>query len=152
MMSTRDVLWLMSLSGRARVGSGLRRAGVRRTASLPPGGYRSVQCGAAPERVEGDPVQDHVVPPLVEPTTEGSLADLPARNATRAPHRVAFAKKLGDDWVDVTAAQFHDEVRAVAKGLVASGLRTGDRVGIMSKTRYEWTVADFAVWTAGGVS
>ena len=97
-------------------------------------------------------MQDHVVPPLVESTTEGSLADLPARNATRAPHRVAFAKKLGDEWVDVTAAQFHDEVRAVAKGLVASGLRTGDRVGIMSKTRYEWTVADFAIWTAGGVS
>ncbi|MDF2143646.1 long-chain fatty acid--CoA ligase [Knoellia sp. p5-6-4] len=97
-------------------------------------------------------MQDHAVPPLVEPTTEGSLADLPARNATRAPHRVAFAKKLGDEWVDVTAAQFHDEVRAVAKGLVASGLRTGDRVGIMSKTRYEWTVADFAIWTAGGVS
>ncbi|MDF2092377.1 AMP-dependent synthetase/ligase [Knoellia sp. 3-2P3] len=97
-------------------------------------------------------MQDHAVPPLVEPTTEGSLADLPARNATRAPHRVAFAKRLGDEWVDVTAAQFHDEVRAVAKGLVASGLRTGDRVGIMSKTRYEWTVADFAIWTAGGVS
>jgi long-chain acyl-CoA synthetase len=97
-------------------------------------------------------VQDHVVPPLVEPTTEGSLADLPVRNATRDPHRVAFAKRLGETWVDVTAAQFRDEVRAVAKGLVASGLRTGDRVGIMSKTRYEWTVADFAVWTAGGVS
>jgi long-chain acyl-CoA synthetase len=97
-------------------------------------------------------VQDHVVPPLVEPTTEGSLADLPVRNATRDPHRVAFAKRLSETWVDVTAAQFRDEVRAVAKGLVASGLRTGDRVGIMSKTRYEWTVADFAVWTAGGVS
>jgi long-chain acyl-CoA synthetase len=97
-------------------------------------------------------VQDHVVPPLVEPTTEGSLADLPARNAARHPHRVAFAKKVRDQWVDVTAAQFHDEVRSVAKGLVAAGLRPGDRVGIMSKTRYEWTVADFAVWTAGGVS
>lgn len=96
-------------------------------------------------------MQDHVVPPLVEPTTEGSLADLPARNAARNPHRVAFSKKAGDRWVDVTAAEFHDEVRAVAKGLVAGGLHTGDRVGIMSKTRYEWTVADFAVWTAGGV-
>jgi long-chain acyl-CoA synthetase len=96
-------------------------------------------------------VQDHVVPPLVEPTTEGSLADLPARNAARNPHRVAFSKKAEGRWVDVTAAQFHNEVRAVAKGLVAAGVRTGDRVGIMCKTRYEWTVVDFAAWTAGAV-
>ncbi|SER91487.1 long-chain acyl-CoA synthetase [Pedococcus cremeus] len=96
-------------------------------------------------------MQDHVVPPLVEPTTEGSLADLPARNAARNPHRVAFSKKADGRWVDVTAAQFHDEVRAVAKGLVAAGVRTGDRVGIMCKTRYEWTVVDFAAWTAGAV-
>ena len=96
-------------------------------------------------------MQDHVVPPLVEPTTEGSLADLPARNAARNPHRVAFSKKAEGRWVDVTAAQFHNEVRAVAKGLVAAGVRTGDRVGIMCKTRYEWTVVDFAAWTAGAV-
>jgi len=97
-------------------------------------------------------VQDHVVPPLVEPTTEGSLADLPARNAARSPGRVAFSRRDGERWVDVTAAEFNDQVRAVAKGLVATGIGTGDRVAIMSKTRYEWTVADFAIWTAGAVS
>ena len=97
-------------------------------------------------------MQDHVVPPLVEPTTEGSLADLPARNAARSPGRVAFSRRDGERWVDVTAAEFNDQVRAVAKGLVATGIGTGDRVAIMSKTRYEWTVADFAIWTAGAVS
>jgi long-chain acyl-CoA synthetase len=96
-------------------------------------------------------VQDHVVPPLVEPTTEGSLADLPARNAERNPARVAFSRKAGAQWVDVTAAEFHRQVRALAKGFVAAGLAPGDRVAIMSKTRYEWTLVDFAVWTAGGV-
>lgn len=96
-------------------------------------------------------MQDHVVPPLVEPTTEGSLADLPARNAERNPARVAFSRKAGAQWVDVTAAEFHRQVRALAKGFVAAGLAPGDRVAIMSKTRYEWTLVDFAVWTAGGV-
>ena len=96
-------------------------------------------------------MQDHVVPPLVEPTTEGSLADLPARNAERNPARVAFSRKAGAQWVDVTAAEFHRQVRALAKGFVAAGLAPGDRVAIMSKTRYEWTLIDFAVWTAGGV-
>ncbi len=97
-------------------------------------------------------MQDHVVPPLVEPTTEGSLADLPARNAARNPSNVLFARKVGERWVDVTAREFHDEVRRLAKGLVAAGVQPGDRVAIMSKTRYEWTLADFAIWTAGGVA
>ena len=97
-------------------------------------------------------MQDHVVPPLVEPTTEGSLADLPARNATRNPTNVLFARKVGGRWVDVTAREFHDDVRRLAKGLVAAGVQPGDRVAIMSKTRYEWTLADFAIWTAGGVA
>ncbi|HEY7721162.1 MAG TPA: AMP-binding protein [Pedococcus sp.] len=96
-------------------------------------------------------MQDHVVPPLVEPTTEGSLADLPARNAERNPSRVAFSRKAGAQWVEVTAAEFHRQVRALAKGFVAAGVAPGDRVAIMSKTRYEWTLTDFAVWTAGGV-
>ncbi len=49
------------------------------------------------------------------------------------------------------APQFLAEVRALAKGLVAAGVAVGDRVAIMSKTRYEWTLADFAIWTAGAV-
>ena len=97
-------------------------------------------------------MQEHVAPPLVPPTTEGSLADLPARNAASNPHAVAFARKEDGRWVDVTARQFNDDVRALAKGLVASGVRPGDRVAIMSKTRYEWTLTDFAIWTAGAVT
>jgi long-chain acyl-CoA synthetase len=97
-------------------------------------------------------VQEHVAPPLVPPTTEGSLADLPARNAAKNPALVSFSRKEGDRWVDVTAGEFNDDVRAVAKGLIASGITPGDRVAIMSKTRYEWTLTDFAIWTAGAVT
>src|SRR5207302_10558614 len=55
-------------------------------------------------------------------------------------------------WSDVTASQFKDEVVAVAKGLVAAGIEAGDRVALMSRTRYEWTLIDYAIWTAGAVT
>lgn len=97
-------------------------------------------------------MQEHVAPPLVEPTTQGSLADLPGRNAAAHPSFVAFSRKEGGRWVDVTAAEFHADVRALAKGLLASGIAPGDRVAIMCKTRYEWTLTDFAIWTAGAVT
>ena len=52
----------------------------------------------------------------------------------------------------MTAAEFRDEVLALAKGLLAQGIRFGDRVAIMSRTRYEWTLFDFALWTIGARS
>ncbi|MGO1166551.1 MAG: AMP-dependent synthetase/ligase, partial [Janibacter sp.] len=96
-------------------------------------------------------MNDSVMPRLIEGNPTDSLADLPARNAEKDPQRVAFSVKEQGAWRDVTAAQFNHEVRALAKGLIASGLETGDRLAIMARTRYEWTVLDFAAWTAGGV-
>ncbi|HEY9358779.1 MAG TPA: AMP-dependent synthetase/ligase, partial [Arthrobacter sp.] len=55
-------------------------------------------------------------------------------------------------WQDVSAKDFLADVQALAKGLMASGVNAGDRVGIMSRTRYEWALVDFAIWFAGGVS
>jgi long-chain acyl-CoA synthetase len=92
------------------------------------------------------------VRPLVTPQVSGNLSDLPVRNDTCQPHEVAFCKPLSGAWVDVTNAEFLADVRAVAKGLIASGVDRGERVAIMSKTRYEWAVTDFAIWTAGAVS
>ena len=91
------------------------------------------------------------VPPLVTPRTEGNLSDLPMRNSTSRPHDVAFARPSSGTWVDVTNAEFTADVRALAKGLMATGIGLGERIAIMSKTRYEWTLTDFAVWTAGAV-
>jgi long-chain acyl-CoA synthetase len=68
------------------------------------------------------------------------------------PELVSFGRRLPDgEWVDVTAAKFAAEVTAAARGLIASGVRAGDRVALMSATRYEWTVLDYAIWSAGAV-
>ncbi|WP_217545734.1 long-chain fatty acid--CoA ligase [Streptomyces sp. GbtcB6] len=87
-------------------------------------------------------------PPLAAPLTTGSLADLPYTNAAEEPHATAIRRREGT----VTAAAFAAQVTSVAKGLIGAGLAAGDRVAVMSRTRYEWTVLDFAVWAAGGVT
>ena len=97
-------------------------------------------------------MQDSVTPILVEPDPTTTLADVPGHNARNRPDNIAFSTKGGDGWVDVTAADFNTQVRDLARGLVAAGIRSGDTVAIMSRTRYEWTLADFAVWSAGAVS
>ncbi|MFF8830737.1 AMP-dependent synthetase/ligase [Streptomyces sp. NPDC015131] len=89
-------------------------------------------------------------PPLVPPVTSGSLADIPFDNAREAPADPVLGRKDAEGtWTDVTAAAFAAEVLAVAKGLVAEGLRPGDRLAIMARTTYEWTLLDFAAWAAG---
>ncbi|MGY1609662.1 AMP-dependent synthetase/ligase [Geodermatophilus sp. SYSU D00700] len=71
-------------------------------------------------------------------------------------------EKHGDDvglrvqrngrWEDVTWREFGEQVAGVAKGLVAAGVQPGDRVALQAKTRYEWPLLDFAIWTAGAVT
>ncbi|MEV7323672.1 AMP-binding protein [Streptomyces sp. NPDC093970] len=85
---------------------------------------------------------------LAAPLAGGSLADLPFTNAAADPRATAVRRGAGT----VTAADFAAQVTAVAKGLIAAGLEPGGRVALMSRTRYEWTVLDFAIWSAGGVS
>ncbi|MFF1256967.1 AMP-dependent synthetase/ligase [Streptomyces sp. NPDC058321] len=77
-------------------------------------------------------------------------ADIPFTNAAEAPDAVVLRRKEGEHWRPVTAAAFAREVTAAAKGLIAGGLEPGGRVALMSRTRYEWTVLDFAIWAAGG--
>ena len=92
------------------------------------------------------------VPALVTRQVTGNLSDLPVRNSASLPRAVAFCRPSSGTWINVTNEEFPADVRAVAKGLMASGVERGERVAIMSKTRYEWAVADFAIWTAGAVS
>jgi len=87
---------------------------------------------------------------IVPPPTSGSLVDAIVDNAASAPNRIALSVNRGGAWVGVTSQQFLDQVKAVAKGIIASGVEPGQRVGIMSRTRYDWTVADYAIWYAGG--
>jgi long-chain acyl-CoA synthetase len=80
-----------------------------------------------------------------------NTADFIFENAAARPEHVALRRRLDGTWADITAKTFAGEVTAVAKGLVAAGVQPGDRVAVMSKTRYEWTVADFALFTVGAV-
>jgi long-chain acyl-CoA synthetase len=96
-------------------------------------------------------VQELHVASTITTITQSNTADFVFDNAANRPQHVALRRRVGSAWSDVTTKQFADEVTAVAKGLVAAGIAPGDRVAIMSKTRYEWTVADFAVFTAGAV-
>ncbi|WP_405831482.1 MULTISPECIES: AMP-dependent synthetase/ligase [unclassified Streptomyces] len=98
-------------------------------------------------------VREVRVPALVGPPQRGSLGDIPFDNAREAPGEAVLARKERDgSWRDVTAAEFAAEVLAVAKGLIAEGLREGDRLAIMARTTYEWTLLDFAGWAAGLVT
>jgi len=96
---------------------------------------------------------DRITGPAITavPATAHLLEPVIAWAAT-APDRVVAAYPDGDGWVDVTAAALWDRVRSVAKGLIASGIAPGDRVALMSATRFEWTVVDDAVLAAGGVT
>ncbi|KAF4410128.1 AMP-dependent synthetase/ligase [Streptomyces lycii] len=89
------------------------------------------------------------VPPVVPAPQAGGLADAVFDHAADDPDRVALGRKVDGEWQDVTAAEFRDQVLALAKGLIAQGVRFSDRVAIMCRTRYEWTLLDFALWTIG---
>ncbi|MFG2209619.1 AMP-dependent synthetase/ligase [Streptomyces sp. NPDC048638] len=98
-------------------------------------------------------MREFTVPPLATAPQVGGLADSVYDNADADPGRIALTRKDGEGhWQDVPAGQFRDEVMALAKGLLAQGVRFGDRVGIMSRTRYEWTLFDFALWSVGAQS
>jgi long-chain acyl-CoA synthetase len=106
---------------------------------------------AAGREKECRTVQELHVASKITTITRTNTADFVFENAANRPEHVALRRRVGDSWSDVTARQFADQVTAVAKGLIAAGLAAGDRVAVMSKTRYEWTVADFALFTIGAV-
>jgi len=90
-------------------------------------------------------------PALVPSATAGNLTNLIAERAWFEPERITMSRPLGDGWQSVTAREVDEEVRETAKGLIAAGIGIGDRVAIMARTRYEWTILDFAIWYAGAV-
>ena len=97
-------------------------------------------------------MREYSVPGAVSVGATDNLTDAVFTAAADAPDTVVLARKVAGRWVDVSAAQFAAEVRGLAKGLVAAGVRPGERVALVSRTRYEWTLVDYAIWTAGAVS
>ena len=90
------------------------------------------------------------IAPIVADATAGNLTNLIAERAWFEPNRITMSRPLGDGWQQMTAKEVEAEVRSTAKGLIAAGIQIGDRVAIMARTRYEWTILDFAIWYAGG--
>ncbi len=92
--------------------------------------------------------------PLIVASDRGSnLNDVLARRVEQTPDRVLVERKADPDgpWLPLTAREFDEHVVAVARGLVARGVEPGDRVAIMARTRYEWSLLDWAIWAAGAV-
>ena len=83
--------------------------------------------------------------------TMSNVADIVFDNAASRPDHIALRRRVDGTWRDVTDRAFADEVMAAAKGFVAAGIQAGDRVAVMSKTRYEWTLVDFALFAVGAV-
>jgi len=88
------------------------------------------------------------IPPIVSGNVTDHIEELVARN----PHFPSLSVQTDEQWNIVTAEAFRSQVRSVAKGLIAEGLAAGERVAILSRTRYEWTVADYAIWYAGCIT
>ncbi|CAN5614921.1 AMP-dependent synthetase/ligase [soil metagenome] len=97
-------------------------------------------------------MREYSTPLTIELPQTGNLTDDVVTNAREAADVAVLARLVGEEWVDVTAAQFLAQVTEVAKGFVAAGIEPGDRIALISKTRYEWTLFDYAIWFAGAVS
>src|SRR5688500_4772010 len=97
-------------------------------------------------------MREVAVPPVATIADDATLADAVWANAERTPDHVQFQRRVEGGWEDVTCARFKDEVTAVANGLIANGVQRGDRVALLSGTRYEWTLVVYAIWAVGAVT
>jgi long-chain acyl-CoA synthetase len=104
-------------------------------------------------------LREFSIPALADIPDAATLTDVVFGNADSSPGQIALRKQeaqgtqeAGDGWSDVTAGELADEVRALARGLIAAGIEHGDRVAIMARTSYAWTVTDYAIWTIGAVT
>ena len=98
-------------------------------------------------------MREYSVPVMVTSPRDSNITDLVVRQAQKPSNPALFSRKDAQgSWNDVRATDFLADVQLLAKGLIASGVGAGDRVGIMARTRYEWSLVDFATWFAGAVS
>ncbi len=97
-------------------------------------------------------MNEYFTPAVVPADPEANTTDLLVARLAATPEAPLFALPTADGgWTDVSTAEFHRQVVALAKGLIAAGIQPGEKIGFMCKTRYEWTLVDFATWFAGAV-
>ncbi|NBE95715.1 long-chain fatty acid--CoA ligase [Nonomuraea sp. KC401] len=97
-------------------------------------------------------MREYSVPVMVDVPPSAGLADTVFARAEERPGAVVMRRRTDAGWPAVTAAEFRDQVVEVARGLIAAGVEHGDRVALMSRTRYEWTLVDYAIWSIGAVT
>ncbi len=114
------------------------------------GPRRGVRCRDRRRVQEGPTVREYSVPATVRVGDRENLVDAVFDTADEHGSTVVYRRRGADGgWYDVTAAEFADQVTAVAQGLIAAGVGAGDRVALLSRTRYEWTLFDYAILAAG---
>lgn len=97
-------------------------------------------------------MNEYFTPAVVPADPDANTTDLLVARLAASPTAPLFALPTADGgWTDVSTAEFHRQVVALAKGLIAAGIMPGEKIGFMCKTRYEWTLVDFATWFAGAV-
>jgi len=97
-------------------------------------------------------VNEYFTPAVVPADPDANTTDLLVARLAATPDAPLFALPTPDGgWTDVSTAEFHRQVVSLAKGLIAAGIQPGEKIGFMCKTRYEWTLVDFATWFAGAV-
>ena len=97
-------------------------------------------------------MNEYFTPAVVPADPDANTTDLLVARLAATPDAPLFALPTSDGgWTDVSTAEFHRQVVSLAKGLIAAGIQPGEKIGFMCKTRYEWTLVDFATWFAGAV-
>ncbi|GAA1654642.1 AMP-dependent synthetase/ligase [Kribbella alba] len=97
-------------------------------------------------------MREYTVPAVIEAPVSGGLSDAVWANASSHPDTAVFSRRVAGGWLDISAAEFARQVSGVAKGLIAAGVKHGDRVALLSATRYEWTLIDYAIWSIGAAT
>lgn len=97
-------------------------------------------------------MREFTVPGTTTVDDHENLTDAVWANAERFAGSICFRRQVDGGWVDVTTREFAEQVIAVAKGFSAAGIDRGDRIALLSKTRYEWTLLDYAIWAAGAAT
>jgi long-chain acyl-CoA synthetase len=105
------------------------------------------------ERDKERDMRSYELPALVESTSNENITDLLVERVRKTPNLPLFAiEEPAGAWTDVSARAFLEQVQDLARGFIAAGIKPGDAVALMSRTRYEWALIDFALWFAGAVS
>ena len=97
-------------------------------------------------------MQEFSVPAAYIPGPDDTVTDDVFTNEEKWPDEIGLKRKVNGTWTPVTWREFAGQVRGIAAGLIAAGIQPGDRVALMSRTRFEWTLVDYAILTAGAIT